>query len=168
MNAKNLNPDNSNFVAGVEIPANTLSLLRKANQDLWFTAYITISGWGSGWESGSNNGFGSSLYVRNESIHNFFEINNPTYYSRPSNTTIANNTPTWVKFQLSAQGYMIAKLWENNQWVTCKQDTTTSKALWNNTFNYLGLHGNRESGNMLISYFRVWTYDPSNTEIGIV
>ena len=167
LDAKNLNPDNSNFVAGVEIPANTLSLLRKANQDLWFTAYITISGWGTGWKSGSNNGFGSSLYSRNENIHNFIELNNPTYYSRPSNTTIANNTPTWVKFQLSAQGYMIAKVWESGSWVTCKQDTTTSKALWNNTFNYLGLHGNRESGNMLISYFRVWTYDPSNTEIGI-
>lgn len=126
-----------------------------------------MSSWGSDWRAGSNNGFGSSLYSRNENIHNFIELNNPTYYSRPSNTTIANNTPTWVKFQLSSQGYMIAKVWESSQWITCKTDTTTSKALWNNTFNYLGLHGNRGAGNMLISYFKVWTREPTNAEIGI-
>ena len=161
-----LNGSRGQFAAAIQLPTNTLSFFT-SQRDIWFTAYVTFSNWGTGWRSGSNNGFSSTIYVRDSSIHNFFEFNNPTFYSRPD-TTIPNNSPRWAKFKLDTNGYMIAQLWENNTWVTCRQNTgETNKSLWLHNFSYMGLHQCTEAGDMLISYFRVWNDEPTDAEIGI-
>lgn len=143
-----------------------------------------------------NSGFGSNsnnIYSRDENMFNIFEFNG-LFYKDTSDQTGAPYVPAgttfWIKANLSHEGYYYqyfyaSPSWNNssvgnnnptaNTWYQSSTKTTEiyniNKALWNNNNNPVNLgfasNGGQTSSTARISNFKIWSQEPSDSEIGI-
>ena len=174
-----LTQNTSNFLIGVQVPTELNTFLHTSGQEVWFTCCAKVNNYTTtGGNSATDYGWGTSLLNRNDSAHNIFSINGEYYKNRAGEPYIPAGTTVWLKSYYSSNGYFTEYVYSNSTWTgsnaytnpgTWKQhyqNTTTSKALWNNpNHNYLGFH--KAYANTYIKDFKIWSSEPTNTEIGI-